>query len=501
MFLSSPLFLLSFLGGSLPFTVAAKIDPSKFLSSAIRTSDVVIIGGGSSGTYAAVALKRARHSITLIEKDSRLGGHTDTFKDPATGATFDYGVVALLNRTTVTDYFAFFNEGLTTFQQNNPAVTLNYVDLNGNGQIINPLPASIPWSDPNAVFAGILGYNNEISKYPFLSNGYDLPNPVPPDLLLPFGDFLAKYNLGGVAQIVYSISQGMGNILSLPTLYLFKVLPQTTINAFIGLAPPPITSATFNIQALYDKALAYLSSTATPPAGVGSSAVYLNSNVIAIDRSNPLNRVLVVAHTPSGPRLVIAKKLLIAVQPKLNTLKNELHLPLVPEETNIFKQFNNSYYWNFVLKNNDLPPDQSFGNADPSKAYGIPETPSSYGFRPAPIPQPGGGQINYTLSWYSSPHYMTDAQVKTAMLDTVEKVVTANGLGTRKGEIVGFNNHNPFWLTVPTEAIANGFYGQLNALQGKRNTWWTGATFVAHDSSAIWEWSETTLLPALKASL
>ncbi|KAK4207089.1 hypothetical protein QBC37DRAFT_102491 [Rhypophila decipiens] len=492
--LTSPLSLILPLAVTLlPSTVTALIDPSTFKSSAIRTSDVVIIGGGSSGTYAAVALKRAGKSITLIEKASRLGGHVDTFKDPGTGATFDYGVVAFANRSTVTNYFSSFNEALVPFSQFSSGQTNNYVNLNTNGQIINPLPSSIPWSDPAAVFGAILGYSAQISQYPFLTNGYDLPTTVPEDLLLPFGDFLAKYNLGAIAQLIFTITQGLGNVLSQTTLYVFKNLPLATLNAFIGLAPPPITSATFNTQSLYDKALSFL-----------SPHVFLSSTILAIDRSNPLNRVLVVVSTPSGPKLIIAKKLLLAIQPKLSTLQTEIKLPLVPEETNLFSKFNNTYYWNFVLKNTNLPAANSYSNIDPSTPFGLPILPSSYGFTPVPsIPQPGGQPAaNYTLSWFSSPSYLSDAQVKSTTLNMVNKVVTANGYAkTKTPQVVGFNAHNPFWLTVSAAAIRDGFYDKLNGLQGKRNTFWTGATFVGHDSSAIWEWSEATLLPALLAAL
>jgi heterodisulfide reductase subunit A-like polyferredoxin len=41
--------------------------------------DVVIIGGGSAGTHAAISLKDKGKSIIVIEKKARLGGHTETY--------------------------------------------------------------------------------------------------------------------------------------------------------------------------------------------------------------------------------------------------------------------------------------------------------------------------------------------------------------------------------------------------------------------------------------
>ncbi|KAK0742608.1 hypothetical protein B0T18DRAFT_413362 [Schizothecium vesticola] len=462
---------------------SATINIGSYLSSAILVRDVAVIGGGSSGTYAAVQLKRAGYSTAVVEKASRLGGHVDTYRDPVTGQTFDYGVLALLNTSVVRDYFALFSEALTVYTGAGPAVTRVYANLATDGEIVTP-PSTIPWTDPAAVFASFLGYGAQISQYPFLSDGYSLPNPVPEDLLLPFGDFLAKHDLQALAGTAFSIVQGVGNLLATTTLYVFKYLPKTTIDAFVGIAPPPVTSATFNIQALYNKALAYL--------GSGTN-VLLNANVIAIERDGP--RVLVAVLTPSGPKLIIAKKLLVAIQPKLSALQG-LGLDLTLQERDIFGQFNNSYYWDMVLKNTGLPSDRRFTNIDVDAPLGIAPMPGLYGLGPGPI-------ANLTLAYYSSPSSRTDAQVKAETLEAIFKLKTANGFppGTGTPEFVGFNDHRPFWLTVPPAAIAGGFYDKLNGLQGKKNTWWTGATFVAHDSSAIWNWTEVSLLPRVKASL
>ena len=41
--------------------------------------DVCIIGGGSSGTYAAIRLQQMGVTVALIEKEDRLGGKQTTF--------------------------------------------------------------------------------------------------------------------------------------------------------------------------------------------------------------------------------------------------------------------------------------------------------------------------------------------------------------------------------------------------------------------------------------
>jgi heterodisulfide reductase subunit A-like polyferredoxin len=67
-------------------------EKSSFKPNDIIIRDVAIIGGGASGTHAAISLKDKGKSIIVIEKQGRLGGHTETYIDPSTGIPIDYGV-------------------------------------------------------------------------------------------------------------------------------------------------------------------------------------------------------------------------------------------------------------------------------------------------------------------------------------------------------------------------------------------------------------------------
>jgi monoamine oxidase len=63
----------------------------------IVTHDVCIIGGGASGTYAAMRLRDMNQSVVIVEQKDRLGGHTDTYTGPATKAKIDLGVIVWHN--------------------------------------------------------------------------------------------------------------------------------------------------------------------------------------------------------------------------------------------------------------------------------------------------------------------------------------------------------------------------------------------------------------------
>src|SRR6266542_2041991 len=70
--------------------------------------DVCILGGGSAGTFTAVRLRDSGKSVVVLERKERLGGHCETYRDPATGQSIDYGVVVFHDLPVVRDYFALF---------------------------------------------------------------------------------------------------------------------------------------------------------------------------------------------------------------------------------------------------------------------------------------------------------------------------------------------------------------------------------------------------------
>ncbi len=65
-------------------------------------------------------------------------------------------------------------------------------------------------------------------------------------------------------------------------------------------------------------------------------------------------------------------------------------------------------------------------------------------------------------------------------------------------ELVAFSSHAPFETMVSSEEIAAGFYTNLNALQGRHDTYSSSAAFHTNDSSLIWPFTEG-LLPKIVA--
>ena len=226
-------------GGLLSISSAVPIDERNFSPQDIITRDVCIIGGGATGTYSAVRLSQDMgKSVVILEKTDRLGGHTQTYTDPVTGFPLDYGVQAYHNISVVTNFFARFGVGLSAVPFTTPFTT-EYVDLT-TGKVV---PGYTP-PDPTLALEILAG---QLELYPYLPGGYSLPDPVPADLLLPFGDFVTKYGLEAAVPLIWTFAHGVGDLLKATTLYVFQNfgLPQLESIATAFLTTTDPTTANF----------------------------------------------------------------------------------------------------------------------------------------------------------------------------------------------------------------------------------------------------------------
>lgn len=441
------------------------IDPKSFPASSIITRDVCVIGGGSTGTYSAIRLSDSGKSVVVVEANDRLGGHTNTYTDPSTNETVDYGVIVFHNLDIVKKYFARFDVPLTTASFAAPGQVNEYVDFTTGKVVAGYAPANSS--------AALAGYAAQLAKYPYVEAGFDLPDPVPADLLLPFGDFVKKYNLQSLVGFLFGFAQGLGNLLEQYTLYVFKNFGLGILQDLqIGF----LTTARQDNSEIYVKALAEL-----------RDNVLLQSHVIATDRSSN-DGVKVLVKTPTGPKLIIAKKLLITIPPKLNNLRG---FDLSSNETTLFSQFLNSAYYTALIRHTSIPPNTSLTNIGANTLYNLPPLPGLYTITPTRVP----GLYDVKVG---SATALSDAQVKALIRDTVARLRTAGTFNTTRLQFAAYENHTPFELTVPKDAIAGGFYKRLYALQGQRHTWYTGAAFHTHDSSLLWQFTEG-LIPGLLA--
>ncbi|KAF7559507.1 hypothetical protein G7046_g4647 [Stylonectria norvegica] len=423
--------------------------------------DVVVIGGGSSGTYAAVKLQRMGKKVAVVERHAHFGGHTSTYHLPDSNITIDYGVQGYGDVKVIRDYFASFDIPLTHVPLSETGFGIpNYVDFR-TGKVIENFSYSTNFS----------GYRTQSDKYPYLYYSTRLPDPVPKDLLLPFRDFLAKYKLQDCTYNLFYNLEGLGDLLSQTTLYILRYFNEEYL---AGLDPGNqgalVTARRYN-QEIYNKAQAQL----------GDNA-FVDSHVISAKRDS--SGVRITVQTPEGIRLIIADKLLVSIPPLVSNMEP---FELDRTENSLFKKFSNSGWYVGLVHAVGLPENFAYQNTRQDTQWNLPQVPTLYQMSPTVDP-------NIHLVRYGSLKKMSDDAVQKDMLKNFERV-RASVSGKYKGKLepakmLAYSSHYPFSLRVPPKDIASGFYTKLDDLQGHRNTWYTGAAMISHATGALWNFTD-----------
>ncbi|KAE8556479.1 hypothetical protein EYB25_001180 [Talaromyces marneffei] len=458
---------------------AVDIDLKSFNSKNIISKDVAIIGGGSAGCYSAISLKDKGKSVIVIEKKDRVGGNTETYIDPATGTPIDIGVLVFHNISVVTEYFNRFDVPLTVYGGDTAGKSAYYDFRSGT-----ELNISFPSLSETA--AAFTNYAQFLEKYPRLNDGMFLPDPVPEDLLLPFGEFADKYDIGASLNLMYELDPAVGDFTTVPTVERMRTmglsLVQQTATGFL-------TTAHHNNSEIYSKIQAEL---------LSASSLLLSSEVVLTQRRHGAGGVLLAVNTPKGYKLVHAKKLLITIPPKPKLLES---FDLSAEERAIFSKFIDVGYYTSIVNNTGLPDDLGIFNYNLDTPYNFPILPALYNVQTTPVP-------GLHLAIYGTPRSnksfpLSDDEVKSEIINGIKTLQKSNPdkFNQTEPEFVMYSSHTPFYLQVSPDDIKDGFYDRLYALQGLRNTYWTGATFRSQDSSDIWRYSEEEVLPGLLQSL
>ncbi|RHZ55821.1 uncharacterized protein CDV56_106891 [Aspergillus thermomutatus] len=452
----------------------SNFDVANFKSADIIKRDVAVIGGGSAGTYSAISLKDKGKSVILVEKKGRLGGHAETYIDPATGTPVDMGVLVFHNITVVKDYFKRFDIPLNRADEFMRSEF--YYDFR-TGRAVTPTFTPLA-EEVSAAFAAYLA---QYSKYPGLSNGTILPSPVPEELYMPFGKFVEKYGIQAAIPSMYYFNPGVGDILSNPVIEQFRYWSSDMVGSvatgFLG----PVRR---NVSELYTRAGAELSS---------CSSLLLSSEVVHAHRADGESGVMLIVRTPTGRKLILAKKLLIAFPPKLDFLAP---FDLSATEKTLFSKYIDAGYYVGLVKNSGLPNNASISNAAQGHTeFTFPYLPAAYSFAPSAVP--GLQLVTYATGQTTKSLPLPDEAVKADIINTIKRIQKQNPdkFTPTEPEFVTFASHAPYNLQVRAEDIKDGFYDKLYTLQGQRNTHWTGAAWKGEDSSLLWRYSEEIVVP------
>ncbi|KAK4890190.1 hypothetical protein LTR27_011072 [Elasticomyces elasticus] len=413
----------------------SQFDPCSYAASDVLVRDVVVIGGGASGTYGAIQLKDAGRSVAVVEKADRFGGHVNTYDDPETGLALEYGVQGYSNDSITRAYFERFN---IPFIPLFAGVAQLVEDFDTGRNVTPATPLSLAtWAN----------FTNKY--YPDPALGVHLPSPVPADLLLPFRDFIKKYSIEDAAFTIWSISGPTDNLLDQLTFYV-------VMGANAASAPIPGGStveevSTRNNSELYGKAQAEL----------GRSAL-VNSQVVAAKRSN--SGVTLVVQTPKTKKLLIASQVLFSAPILLDNIKT---FDLDTREHDIFSQLYYTAWYTSLVTDTGLAPGFSYENADNDTLYNIPLQMA-----------------------------VPEAEVKATIAENI-RALSGN---TSEPRFLAFASHTPFKQLVSADALADGFYDKLNALQGHRSMYYTGNALDVSGSSSLFNFTQH-LLPGIEKAV
>jgi hypothetical protein len=417
--------------------------------------DVCIIGGGAAGTYAALGLRDRGHSVVVIERSGRLGGHCETFRDPATGTPIDIGVIVFPDNALVRGLFGRFGISLVTGSLAGPAT--QYVDFRTGRAGAAHEPPALEVGTALGTYLQILE-----TRFPFLDqNGFQLPEPGPllDELLLPFGQWVSLYGLEALVPTFSQFEQGFGPLLEVTTLYVLKNMSRAVVSAALS---DSFLLAPFGAAALYEAAGAEL-----------AGDVCFESTVGDVQRGDG---ACLRVHTPQGDRTVRASKILFTAPPVLANLSG---FDLDMREFSLFSRFRRHHYWTGVARINGMPPNVSLLNAAADTPFNLGALPGIYSIRPSPAP----GLFDVK---YASDRYLPDHLVERRIRRDVERVATETVGGLSFDGFAIFKNHSPYSVVVRPRHIQDGFYSSLQALQGYRDTYYAGAAFQTHSSAAVW---------------
>ena len=426
--------------------------------------DVCVIGGGSAGSYTAVRLRDLGKSVVVLERKGRLGGHAETVVDPVTGTPIDIGVVVFENNALVQNYFGRFNVPIFPIQF--PPGQTTYADFRTGKVVAYTPPGPAEFGQAFGTYLQVLA-----TQFPYLDSGFNLPNPVPADLYLPFGQFVTKYNLAALVPTAFAFGEGLGTILNDPALY---VLKNFSLSVAGSLAQGAFVIVPGGTAQIYDKIAASL----------GSDAIF-DANVLRVNRSGG-SYIEVDVQTPNGIVQVHCKKLVVAFPPSAEGL---CPFDLDALESSTLSRFKAKYYATALVKIDGITPGLTVQNVGADTTYNLAALPGIYSLAPTQVP----GLYNVK---YGSDVWLPDAIVKAQIVADIAKLKWAGTVPAVFKGFIAFSSHAPFELMVSPAEISGGFYNTLNSLQGRHNTYYTGAAFQTNDSSLIWQFTES-LLPQI----
>ncbi|KPI36560.1 Beta-cyclopiazonate dehydrogenase [Cyphellophora attinorum] len=422
-----------------------------------KECDVVVLGGGASGSYIATELYLQKYTVCIVEKRGVLGGTVNTYKVPETGKTVDFGVINWLALPEMVEYFEQLGvETIPTPYQIPPQVVVDFA----TGQQLNS--TGMAWVE---YWAGVVQDLGEKWAYSWP----DSPT-LPKDLTLPAPDYMIKHNITDMAELIrFDIpSKATADI---PMAYQLKYFDW--YDAFASNIPY-VTTHDLNNQDVYNR-VAKL---------VGADNVFFNSEAVRIARSavpgghpeKSKSPVQLEVKTSDKTTTINAKAMVLAYLPQPDGLSA---FDFDPSERDIFSSFRVNIIYTGIVSQSGLPQGSFYSNTNAKDPLGNPPYPYFY---------------------VASGRILSDAEVHKTLFDgvaTLKKSLGVTTNSTQKPVIKALELHPQLEPHVSGEKIEAGFYKKLNGLQGAKSTWYVGNYIAGLRTAEVVKHAHDLVLPEL----
>lgn len=450
--------------------------------------DVCILGSGASGMSAAVFLKDKGYDVLVLESADVIGGHCNTrfFTPPAPGLPnwIELGVQIFGNTTFANesgygqwtlDSVAFVERFVSPRSiipiDLTHSVNPNYGADFAHGISIGLIPPAPPTPEYIAAFNRLFGI---VTEYGWLDTA-SYPDPIPPEILGPFSDYIVANNLQPLESSIFEILinvGGMGNVTDLTTVYALVGLHRLTLSLF---TTPNVSFSIYEgcIQ-IYDGIRSYL----------GPQNVITNAKTIQMIRPPtgidlPVKLLMNINNTFS---FINCKDVMIAFPEFLPSIA---FMHPTPDEVAVFQNVRVRDYFgsevNVSGPISNLTTGFTLLNLDLFTADHFPILPAVTSVR---RDYPYGPAAAFTTT--NAP--VTDASI-TAIIE--EQLASIPPSLLTNTTLVELNRHvfQPYF-TVDSLAQSPTPFTKIDQLQGQRHTYWLSALPAFAESVILWQRSQ-----------
>ncbi|PFH56848.1 hypothetical protein XA68_15855 [Ophiocordyceps unilateralis] len=430
----------------------------------VITRDVCILGGGSSGTYAAIRLKDRGKTVVIVEPKDVLGGHAETQYFPD-GRHIDYGVEGVFRNDLSTKYLQRLGVEYQSLLPNTSRI--DYVDFR-TGQS----NSSHEVSGFLELLPQIVLYRLALNNFDYLRKGLfnEIPEPVPETLLQPFREFASRNQLQQpLLDLIFTFASGVGNVLDTPLLYVLQNFGIPHVEALLSGYVKPVKG----MNEVYRRAEKI----------IGTENILFGAKAREVTRRDDGGAGIVISvMDKKGQRYAIHAKQLLVAMPL--TAENTAPLLLDESDRALFRKWKWSNYYAAVIKTGGLPDKVDIANEDPTQKYSFPLPPFQWRLQYMGVP-------GYHISKIVADSNFEPRKAHYLILTDILRMKSVYPVQTP--EIVAFADHSPTSLSVSVEHLRAGFYRRLYALQGRADTFYTGNSLCSDYSSLLWAYTDEVI--------